>query len=90
VFGVAAGLLGLSGTKAALPVYWGWMAIAFVMGNIVSRILVFLIYYGLLMPMGLMMRAVGRDKLVLRKPDADSYWRPVKPDRLQASHEHMF
>ncbi|MHC4870874.1 MAG: SxtJ family membrane protein [Planctomycetota bacterium] len=81
-FGVVAGLLGLSQTKAALPVYLVWMAVAFIMGNIISRVLVVLFYYLMITPIGLIMRVIGRDKLHLKKRDTESYW-----SELHLSHD---
>ena len=73
-FGATAGLLGLTGAKIALPVYWAWMSVAFVLGNIMSRVLLALVYYGVFTPTGLIRRAIGRDPLRLKRPDKDSYW----------------
>ena len=47
IFGAVCGLLGLTGTKAALPVYWGWMGVALVVGTALSFILLAVVYYGL-------------------------------------------
>jgi carbamoyltransferase len=84
--GVVAGGLGLSGTRAAMLVYLPWMAIAFVMGNIISRVLVAIFFFGLITPMGLFMRLIGRDKLQRRNKRA-SYWDdlppPADPERYQ-------
>ncbi|MHC4886765.1 MAG: SxtJ family membrane protein [Planctomycetota bacterium] len=75
IFGAVAGVLGLTGTKAAMPIYKVWMGIAFVMGSIMGRILLGLFYYGMITPMGLVMRLQGRDKLQLKpRPTGESYW----------------
>ena len=89
-FGAAAGLLGLSGTRAALPVYWAWMGVAFVMGNIMSRVLLAAFYFGMITPMGWTMRLIGRDKLRLRKPATASYWTDLPPPAAPTSHERQF
>src|SRR5881392_2156559 len=39
------GGIGLTGTKLALPFYWIWLSIAWVMGNIISRIIIGAIYF---------------------------------------------
>lgn len=76
IWGVAGavGLLGLTGTALALPFYYAWMGVAFVLGNVMSRLVVTLFFYGMITPMGLLMRATGRDTLRLRKPAGESYW----------------
>ncbi len=88
--GGLAGLLGLSGRKAGLPVYWTWMGIAFVMGNIVSRVFLMLLYYGLVTPMGFFMRLSGRDKLMLRRREVGSYWCDVPPLKHESPYHRQF
>lgn len=88
VFGAVSGLLGLSGTRAALPIYRVWMGIAFVMGNLISRICLVVFFYGLITPMGLIRRLIGRDALGLRARGRPSYWhdlpaRPVDRQRYE-------
>ena len=63
--GVVVGGLGLTGSVAARPGYLAWMGIAFVMGNIVSRVVMAVVYYLVVTPLGLVMRMVGRDRLAL-------------------------
>jgi hypothetical protein len=72
--GGAAGLLGLTGTPAALPLYWAWMGFAFVAGNVMSRVVLTLFYFLVMTPVGLFMRLIGRDKLGLRRRSAATYW----------------
>lgn len=90
IFGGVAGVLGLSGTVAALPVYWLWMGIAFVMGNVVGRLLLALIYFGLITPMGLVMRIAGRDRLRMRRRTCDTYWCDVKQPTDAGRYERQF
>lgn len=90
VFGLAAGGLGLTGTRVALPVYLAWMGIAFVAGNVVSRVLIALLFYLLITPMGLVMRLVGRDKLALKPTNDSSYWTDVSDDEIDSDYERQF
>ncbi len=87
--GGVAGLLGLSGTRAAMVVYLPWMAIAFVMGNVVSRVLVTAFFFLVITPMGLVMRLVGRDALQ-RKNRRPSYWDDLPPPPDRARYERQF
>ena len=75
--GAVGGGLALTGTKAGLPLYYFWMGIAFVMGNIMSRVIVVLIYYGVVTPLGLVARLVGRDRLNLKKGNTETYWHDI-------------
>ena len=74
LFGFTAGLLGLTGFKLALPVYWAWMFIAFIMGNIMSRLILAIIFYVMVTPISLIMKILRRDRLHLKKPTNSSYW----------------
>jgi len=76
--GGLAAALAFTGTRVALPVYWAWMGLAFVMGHVMTRLLLGVAYFGVITPMGLIMRGSGRDRLGLRRR-SDSYWRPVPP-----------
>lgn len=90
VFGAAAGLLGLTGSRVALPVYWAWMSIAFVMGNIISRILLTAFYYLLITPMGLARRFMGHDPLQLHRRAVTTYWRDLPPLPDKKRYERQF
>jgi hypothetical protein len=56
-------------------VYRRWMLAAFIMGWFVSRIILFLLYYMVITPIGLIAKLSGRDFLELKiDRQADSYW----------------
>ncbi|MDW8322971.1 MAG: SxtJ family membrane protein [Burkholderiales bacterium] len=69
--------LGLLLPRALAPVYRGWMKFGHVMGIINSRILLGLVFYGLLTPMGALMRALGWDAM-RRRRHAASYRVPSR------------
>lgn len=91
VYGAAAviGLPALTGTVVALPGYWLWMGMAFVMGNIMGRLLLALVYYGLITPMGLV-RRLFTDPLMRRRPGVDSYWVEVDATGEKTRYERQF
>ena len=81
--GALLGVLGLSGTTAGRWGYRAWMSVAYVMGNVISRVLLALIYFGLFTPLGWFRKLLGHDPLQLKKPAGDSYWSDVpKATRL--------
>ena len=52
-----------------------WMKLALLLHKIVNPIVMGLLFYGTILPTGLVMRLRGRDLLRLkREPDAESYW----------------
>ena len=52
-----------------------WLKFGLLLHRIVSPVIMALLFYGTVLPTGLVMRAMGRDLLRLkREPDAESYW----------------
>lgn len=82
---VGASVLGVAGAAAALSgagpaVYRAWMLAALPTGWVVSHVLLGLVYYGVITPIGLFLRLLGRDLLGLRmERGAASYWRERGP-----------
>jgi hypothetical protein len=89
VAGAVLGLPGLTGTVIGLPGYWLWMGVAFVMGNIVGRVLLSVVYYGLITPMGTVRRALN-DKLRLKRPQVESYWTDIEDKEEDTRYERLF
>lgn len=76
VLAIALGLLGLLRPAWLRTVFVGWMIAAFPIGWVVSHIVLALMYYGVVMPVALTFRLMGRDALAIRRPDSATYWRP--------------
>ena len=52
-----------------------WLKFGLLLHKVVSPIVMSLLFYGTILPTGLVMRAMGKDLLRLkRQSDADSYW----------------
>ena len=52
-----------------------WMKLGLLLHHIVNPIVMGLLFYGTVLPTGIVMRLMGRDLLRLRRePDAASYW----------------
>ena len=90
LIGIVGGAIGLTGTKLALPLYWVWIGIAFVLGNIMSRVVITLIYYGIITPMSFVARLLGRDKLQLKKRAVQSYWQDISLPHEPEKYERQF
>ena len=90
LIGIVGGAIGLTGTKLALPLYWVWMGVAFVLGNIMSRVVITLIYYGLITPMSFVARLLGRDKLQLKKRAVQSYWQDISLPHEPEKYKRQF
>lgn len=88
--GAAVGIPALTGAKAGLPGYWAVMGVSFLMGQVVGRAVMAAIFFGLITPMGVVMRLAGRDKLQLRGRGAATYWRDLPPPPEPTRYERQF
>ncbi len=75
--GVAGGLMVLAPSFGGRYAYLLLMAPAFVIGSVVSRLLVGVLYYCVVTPIGLVMRLMGRDPLGLVLDGRESYFMDV-------------
>ena len=82
-------VLGLTAPVVLKPVYRVWMALAVVMGFIMTRVILSVVYCLVMTPIGLAMRLFGKDPMHRRiDPEASSYWieksyDEESPDRLE-------
>jgi hypothetical protein len=90
VWGLAgAGVLlfaaGLTIPKVLWPFYVVLTAVGFPIGWLISHLVMMVFYFGILTPIGLFFRLMGRDVLHRRwDPKADSYWvRCSRPDSVK-------
>lgn len=83
---LVAGLLGAVGVIAPPLLRWvyvSWMVLVFPIGWMVFQASLAILYYAVIWPLGVMMKALGRDPLQLRPdPRATTYWnkRPQSDD----------
>jgi hypothetical protein len=88
LWGVAAlsALLSLVAPRANRPLWVALALITYPIGVVLSYVLMGLVFYGMLLPVNLVFRALGRDAMERSyDPDADSYWvergEPAPPQR---------
>ena len=73
--GVCVALSGCVSLKLTRCLYLGMVVITLPIGWTVSLVLMALVYFGLITPLGLLFRLMGRDVLKRRfDPEAKSYW----------------
>ena len=72
-------VLGLAIPGAIYPLYTLLMAVTMPIGWLISNVLLRIIFYVILTPLGLVFKMKGRDPLLLKKPQAATYW--VKHDQ---------
>jgi hypothetical protein len=80
VVGLALVGLGLIAPSLLAPLNRAWMRLGLLLATVVSPIALGLIYFTTIVPMGLAMRAFGRDALRLKLDrEAASYWIEREP-----------
>jgi saxitoxin biosynthesis operon SxtJ-like protein len=71
-------------------VYQGWMFIGHVMGWVNTRIILGILFYGIVTPMGIVMKLAGRDPMRRAfEPDAQTY-RVIRQPRPASHMKNMF
>jgi hypothetical protein len=75
--------------RAGLRLYQAWMAAAFVIGTIVSAVVLTLLYFGIVTPLGLFFRWRGRDALGLDPGGRESYWVPLEIPEDKTYYERL-
>jgi hypothetical protein len=62
-----------------------WQKFGLLLHSIVSPVIMAILFYGIILPIGLLMRACGKDSLRLKLDKAaDSYWLARSDDRPQS------
>jgi hypothetical protein len=90
IVGLALWLPAIIWPAALLPFYRGWTALGLVLGWINSRIILSLLFFLVITPMGLLRRALGHDAVARRfEPEAESY-RVTSRARSKESMEKPF
>ena len=82
VTGVVGGVLAASGLAIPTrlgPVERGWMALAHALSRITTPILMGIVYYVTVVPIGVVMRLLGRNPLVRAKA-GEGYWIATEPE----------
>lgn len=67
------------------PIYKIWMTIGHILGWINTRIILGILFYFAFLPMGLIMRCMGKDPMCRRFSNTNSYRQPVEA----VDKEHM-
>lgn len=81
-FGGVLVLLGWGIPVVLTPLYRVWMALALVLGFVMNRVLLTVVFFGLVTPIGLLARVVRGDPLErVPEPEVETYWKPTEEER---------
>jgi len=73
------------------PLNKAWFMLGLALGKIVSPIVLGIIFFGLITPIALIARLMGRDELKLKRPNTKSYWsEPVGSNSDADSFKNQF
>jgi len=80
--------LSLSRPSLLLPLNWLWMRVGLLMGHITNFLVLGVIFFSVVTPMGHILRLLGKRPLSLRwMPQAQSYW--VQRSPYLSNFQHM-
>jgi len=84
--------LGLTIPQVLKPLQKAWMAFSIVLGFVMSRVILAIVFYAVMTPMGLLTRILGKDILDQRMDRKEvSYWKKrAGPRKEKASYENQY
>jgi hypothetical protein len=78
---------GLAAPSVLRPVRRAWLWVGGVVGWVMTRVIMLVLFFAVITPIGLIARALGKDFLSLKHdPEAKTYWVAVDP--AERSREH--
>jgi hypothetical protein len=85
-------LLAVLAPRALKPIQSVWMTLAIVLGWVMTRVLLIIVFFVGITPIAFIARVVGKRFLVLRfEPDRESYWETREPEtRGMERYESQF
>ena len=85
-------VLGLAIPVVLKPIYWIWMILAVILGWIMTRVILSLLFYAVITPIGTFSRLFGNKFLDLKwDKSKDSYWNPrTTNQRNNEDYERQF
>ena len=91
-FGVTLCILGIVIPFILKPIYWVWMIFATILGWIMTRVILSLLFYIIVTPIGLISRLFGKQFVELRWDKSnDSYWNFISNEYLKKeNYEKQF
>ena len=81
-------VLGLINSKLLTPLNKLWFKFGILLGNIISPIVMGIVFFLVVTPTGLVMRIFRKDILKLKKNTSDSYW--INKDDTNSSMKNQF
>ena len=80
--------LGLINSKALTPLNKVWFKFGIFLGNIISPIVMGIIYFAVVTPIALLLKVINKDVLSLKKTKQASYWK--NKEKYNSSMKNQF
>jgi hypothetical protein len=91
ILGGASGLLAAIAPRAVLPLYLAMSVVTAPIGFLLSHVLLFLLFFGLFTPLGVVMRLFGCDPMRLARHAAgETYWAKRRGAPSPARYFHQY
>ena len=81
-------ILGLAKSRILTPLNLLWFKFGMLLGRIVSPVVMGLVFFLVVTPTGLIMRALKKDLLNLKKKNSNTYW--IKKDKVKKDMKNQF
>ena len=81
-------ILGLAKSRILTPLNLLWFKFGMLLGRIVSPVVMGLVFFLVVTPTGLIMRALKKDLLNLKKKNSNTYW--IKKDQVKTDMKNQF
>tara|TARA_Y100000996_G_scaffold390423_1_gene351601 strand:+ start:273 stop:659 length:387 start_codon:yes stop_codon:yes gene_type:complete len=81
-------ILGIINSKVLTPLNKVWFKIGIILGNIISPIVLSLIFYLIVTPTAIILKLFGKDVLNLKNKNSKSYW--IEKDSKKNSMKDQF
>lgn len=72
------------------PVYKTWMTAAMAIGWLITQVILTILFYALLTPLGCLNRLMGKSILSSKTGDPSTYWIPRTAQKTKTDYENQF
>jgi len=81
-------VLGIINSKILTPLNKLWMKFGLLLGKIIAPIVMGIVFFLVVTPTGILLRLFGKDILMIRKNNSDTYW--IKKNNTNNSMKNQF
>ena len=81
-------VLGLLNSKVLTPLNKAWFRFGIFLGNFIAPIVIAIVYFLVVTPIGILMKIVKKDLINLKKNNNKSYW--IEKNEIKSSMKNQF